>query len=180
MGLLDKVGSAVSSVGYKVARGVVDANRFVQNNIVDPFVGWVSGQSDRDYNAEQAELDRAFQAAQADLSWQRNVTSAREAMDFESREAQKNRDWQEKMDNTRYSRAMADLLEAGVNPLMAVTGGLSASTPSGSSARSSTAQALPASGSSARSSSSGNAASILGILANTAIALMSKGKVKKK
>ena len=48
-------------------------------------------------------------------------------------EAQKNRDWQEKMSNTAYQRAMTDLKAAGLNPTSATTLG-GASTPTGAQA----------------------------------------------
>lgn len=70
------------------------------------------------FSAEQAALDRAFQQASAD-----------KAMDFSADQAALTRQWETEMSNSAYSRAMADLKNAGVNPLLAVTAGQS-STPS--------------------------------------------------
>lgn len=47
--------------------------------------------------------------------------------------AQENRDWQTAMSNTAYTRAVSDLKNAGLNPLLAV--GAQASTPSGNMAQ---------------------------------------------
>lgn len=81
------------------------------------------GYTDRkniEYNAYQAAQDRKFNAEQAELS--RN---------FNAEQAKKVRDWQEAMSNSAYSRAIADLKSAGVNPYALLSGMSSASTPTG-------------------------------------------------
>lgn len=49
---------------------------------------------------------------------------------FNSAEAQKNRDWQERMSNTAHQREVKDLIEAGLNPILSA-GGQGAVTGSG-------------------------------------------------
>lgn len=61
-----------------------------------------------------------------------NRDMARETNALNSVEAQKNRDFQAEMSNTGHQRAVKDLKEAGLNPLLAANS--SASTPSGSQA----------------------------------------------
>lgn len=46
--------------------------------------------------------------------------------EYNSREAQKTRDWQERLANTTYQRTVQDMIKAGVNPILAAGAGLSA------------------------------------------------------
>lgn len=84
-------------------------------NFID-WIGFGTAAKERQYNAEQAELQRNFSA----------------------QEALKQRQWEEEMSNTSYQRAVADMQAAGLNPALAFQQG-GASTPSGAMASGSTA-----------------------------------------
>lgn len=58
---------------------------------------------------------------------------------YNAQEAEKSRQWQERMSNTQYQRAVADLRKAGLNPILAVSKGMSGSVPSGATASTSPA-----------------------------------------
>lgn len=54
--------------------------------------------------------------------------------DLNKQLADENRNWQERMSNSAHQREIADLKAAGLNPVLSVTGGSGATTPSGSTA----------------------------------------------
>lgn len=49
----------------------------------------------------------------------------REAAEFNANEAQKARDWNLQVDNTKYQRQVTDMQNAGINPALAMNGGVS-------------------------------------------------------
>ena len=49
----------------------------------------------------------------------------REAAEFNANEAQKVRDFNMQMDNTKYQRQVVDMQNAGINPALAMNGGVS-------------------------------------------------------
>lgn len=70
-------------------------------------------------------------AQQANLA---SAISAERQYRFNAQEAQKQRDWQERMSNTAYQRQIADLKAAGLNPVLGYMQGQGATTPSGAAA----------------------------------------------
>lgn len=64
---------------------------------------------------------------------------ARAARDFNAKQAEISRKWQEDMSNSQYQRAVADLRKAGLNPILAASKGMTAGVPSGATASTSPA-----------------------------------------
>lgn len=69
-----------------------------------------------------------------DDQWNRQESNAQAAMKFNAQQAQLNRDWQEYMSNTAHQREVADMMAAGLNPVLSAMGGTGAAVTSGAQA----------------------------------------------
>lgn len=82
-------------------------------------------------NIAREDWIRSEQSADNDL--QRQLAYMRESNTFNSSEAQKQRDFEERLANTSYQRAVDDMKKAGINPIL-LYANHSSSTPQGSAA----------------------------------------------
>lgn len=81
-----------------------------------------------------ADRNNANALAAAQMANVASAVSAERQYRFNAEEAQKQRDWQERMSNTAYQRQIADLKAAGLNPVLGYMQGQGATTPSGAAA----------------------------------------------
>lgn len=97
---------------------------------------------------------------------EQNIASAREQTNFQREMVKQQTDFQERMANTSYQRAMKDMEQAGLNPMLAFSQG-GASTPSGATASGAMSTVQPASQGAGRAISKG-----IGEIASTAMGAM--------
>lgn len=122
MGFLGSIGDAVGDVVGGVAKSVGGFfGSAGGSSLVSGGLGLYGSMQTNEQNYEIARLNREFSADQA-----------KKSMDFTSAQALREMQFQERMSNTSYQRAMRDLKKAGLNPMLAYSQG-GASTPSGAS-----------------------------------------------
>lgn len=140
---------------------VRDNSSNITQQILDSFNTFLTGLSTSAIAAENAEARRVtdFNAEQARLNREFQAKSASDAMEFEREQAEINRLWQEQQNqksmefserlaNSTYQRAVEDLKKAGLSPLLAY-GNFQTSSPSGVTSSGSSARGFSSSGSSA-------------------------------
>lgn len=93
------------------------------------------GESTSEYQAwlqQNAEKNtaRSQEFAREQMNFQQESNA--QAMAFSAAEAEKNRQWQERLSSSAHQREVLDLVRAGLNPILSANGG--ASTPSGAAA----------------------------------------------
>lgn len=90
-----------------------------------------SGESRDESSSWQSGYNNGITIGRTDTSSAERFNQAMmdRANEFSAEEAQKNRDWQERMSSTAFQRAVEDMKRAGINPILAA--GTQASTPTG-------------------------------------------------
>lgn len=85
----------------------------------------VNSSSSSSWSNTNAAAAREWSAEQASIAFERQRQLQKEAQEFNAQQAKIARDWQESMANTVYTRSVKNMIEAGINPILAANMGLS-------------------------------------------------------
>lgn len=129
------IGQGVSNFAAHSARAAAQANGVsAAAQSAQGTFNQASANNANNINAQSIASQYAYNSAQMQAAndyntgmWERTAAWNEEMWEkqakFNAEQAQIQRDWAERMDNTRYQRAINDMSAAGLNPILAVTGG---------------------------------------------------------
>lgn len=170
MSLNTDISSGVLPVGFSDIITSDGENTYVTSSGAGTYRGIGSDW----FNAEKIAAEDWLRSEQsADLALKRSLIGADYQNSFNASEAQKQRDFEERMSSTAYQRAVQDMQKSGINPVLAFSQG-GASTPSGSSASSGYITSSRAN-SGRGFSNQGSLGSLIGTLLNVVAGLYSSG-----
>lgn len=103
--------------------GLLDASTSASGSINTASNG--SQSTGSGYSINYPIAANANAAIAAEIAYQRQKELNQMTMDFNSKEAEKQRNWEAEMANTIYTRSVKNMREAGINPVLAAGMGLS-------------------------------------------------------
>lgn len=118
------IGNGLSEFGNYTAKAADRANgiSFASQNAQGAF-NQGSANIANDLGSQRIMEQMGYNSAAWDRAAGWNEMMFERQMAFNAEEAQKQRDWMQMMESTKYQRAIKDMETAGLNPILAVTGG---------------------------------------------------------
>ena len=110
-----------NSVSAGAQSAAANFNQASANNANNINAGTLASQYD--YNSARMAEANAYNTSMWEQTAAWNESMWEKQAQFNAEQAQIQREWAERMDNTRYQRAIKDMEAAGLNPILAVTGG---------------------------------------------------------
>lgn len=131
------IGEGITNAATHSAKAALQANEVSkQSQAAQGAFNQASADNANLIGAQNTQNQYAFNSAMMDSANQYNSNMWQQAANwneamwekqaaYNAEQAQIQRDWSERMENTRYQRAVEDMGKAGLNPVLAVTNGIS-------------------------------------------------------